>query len=314
MSRDFFSKANIFDSVKRYGLPIWQSPQFLFLIMGVVTITTTIITYTIGSRYIDDPSTVTLVVFSLTIILFVFSFIITKSFEKLVDAARMKTEFISVVSHQLRSPLTNLKWIIEVFASGGLGQIDEKQTKYLTILKENSDRMTDLINDLITVSRIETKTFLPQKTEFSFPGLIKMVISEFKSFYESRNIEIKFQTQENLQKISVSHDLLKMVIVNLLDNAIRYTRGRGIIEIGLEKRRKKFYFEIKDSGVGIPREDQKYIFQKFFRSSNILRYQTRGIGLGLYIVKSIIEKLGGTIWFKSQEGVGSAFWFTLPIK
>lgn len=314
MFREILSKLNIFEQRKKYGLPIWQLPQFLFLVMGLVIIVTTIATYTIGNRYIDNPLIVTLIVLLLTTILFVLSFIIIKSFEKLVDAAHMKTEFISIVSHQLRSPLTNLKWIIELFISGQLGEIDEKQAGYLRILKENNTRMADLINDLIIVSRIETETFLPQQEKFFLPDLIKKAVFEFKSFSEARNIEIKFESQENLPEISVNFDLLKMVIVNLLDNAIRYTRGNGVVEIKLEKRGKKFYFKIKDNGVGIPEEDQKYIFQKFFRSTNIMRYQTQGIGLGLYITKSIIEKSGGRIWFKSREGSGSTFWFTLPIK
>ncbi len=105
-----------------------------------------------------------------------------------------------------------------------------------------------------------------------------------------------------------------MVIENFLDNAIRYVQEKGLVEIKIKREKDFVYFEIKDNGVGIPKEDQKYIFQKFFRSENILRYQTQGSGLGLYISKAIIEKSGGKIGFSSQEGRWSTFWFTLPIK
>ena len=325
--KEILSQLNIPGQCKRYGISLWQYPQFLFLVMGLVITTSTLTAYAIGTRYIEEPRMVALMVLLTTAILFIIAVIITNSFERLAEANRMKSEFVSIVSHQLRSPLSNLKWAIELLMSGKLGKTEEKQTEYFKILKENSDRMGELIKDLLIVSRIETAKLPIKKMEFSLEDLVKELIKEFTPFAKASNVEIKFLSEENLPKIFADPSQIRLVVENLLDNAIRYIKGRGVVEIKIESQaRQKFltknlggqekniYFKIRDNGVGIPKEEQKYIFQKFFRSGNILRYQTQGSGLGLYISKAIIEKSGGKIGFKSQEGIGSTFWFTLSIK
>lgn len=312
--KTIFEKLNIRAQCKKYGLSLWQCPQFLFLIMGIIIIISSLVTWAIGTRYIDNPETVALIVLLITAILFIISFTIIRSFERLAEANRMKSEFINIVSHQLRSPLSNLRWAIELLMSGRLGKIEEKQTEYFRILKENSARMGELVSDLLIVSRIETATLPLIKQEFSLEDLTKKLISEFEPFARASNVEIDFDIEPNLPKVFNDPSQIRQVIENLLDNAVRYIKDKGRAEIKLKKKNKDVCFEIKDDGVGIPKEDQKYIFQKFFRSKNILKYQTKGTGLGLYIAKSIIERSGGKIGFKSQEGVGSTFWFTLPIK
>jgi len=312
--KNILSQLNILAQCKRYGLSLWQCPQFLFLIMGIIIIGSTLTAYAIGTRYIEEPELVALIILLITAILFIIAVIITRSFERLAEASRMKSEFISVVSHQLRSPLSNLRWAIELLMSGRLGKIEEKQTEYFRILKENSGRMGELVSDLLIVSRIETATLPQKRKEISLEDLIKKLISEFEPFAQASNVEIEFKSEENLPKILADPSQIRLVVENLLDNAVRYIKDRGKVKMLLSRRGQNLYFEIEDNGVGIPKEDQKYIFQKFFRSENILRYQTQGSGLGLYISKAIIERSGGKIGFKSQEGVGSTFWFTLPIK
>ena len=312
--KNILSQLNILVQCKRYSLSLWQCPQFLFLIMGIIIIGSTLTAYAIGTRYIEEPELVALIVLLITAILFIIAVIITRSFERLAEASRMKSEFISVVSHQLRSPLSNLRWAIELLMSGRLGKIEEKQTEYFRILKENSGRMGELVSDLLIVSRIETATLPQKRKEISLEDLIKKLISEFEPFAQASNVEIEFKSEENLPKILADPSQIRLVVENLLDNAVRYIKDRGKVKMLLSRRGQNLYFEIEDNGVGIPKEDQKYIFQKFFRSENILRYQTQGSGLGLYISKAIIERSGGKIGFKSQEGVGSTFWFTLPIK
>ena len=311
--KGIWAQLNIVAQCRKYGLSVWQCPQFLFLIMGLVITISTLTAYAIGTRYIKEPRMVALIVLLTTAILFIIAVIITDSFERLAEANRMKSEFVSIVSHQLRSPLSNLRWALELLMSGKLGKIEEKQTEYFKIIKENSNRMTELIKDLLIVSRIETAKLLIKKMEFSLEDLVKELIKEFTPFARASNVEIKFRAKENLPKIFADQSQIRLVIENFLDNAIRYIKGIGVVEIKIESQEKNIYFEIKDTGVGIPKEEQKYIFQKFFRSENVLRYQTQGSGLGLYISKAIIEKSEGEIGFKSQEGIGSTFWFTLPL-
>jgi len=312
--KKIFSQLDFFGQCRKYDIPISQCPQFLFLIMGLVIISSSIITYALGTRYIRDPEIALLLVLSITAVLFIIAYLISRSFERLAQANRLKSEFISIVSHQLRSPLSNMRWALEILMSGKMGKIEEKQLEYFSILKENSDRMRELVKDLLTVSRIETARLSFKKEMFSLERLIKELISSFEPFSKASNTEISFQAEKDLPMILSDREKIKLVIENLIDNAIRYTKGKGKIEIKLKKKDGNLYFEIKDNGVGIPKGDQKYVFQKFFRSKNASRYQTEGSGLGLYIVKSILEKAKGKIGFRSQEGKGSTFWFILPIK
>lgn len=311
--KEIFEQLNIIAQCKKCGVSIWQCPQFLFLLMGVIIIGSTLAAYAIGSRYVDDPQIVALIVIFITAVLFIIAVIITHSFERLAGASRMKTEFINVVTHQLRSPLTNLKWAIDFLLLDESGTTKEKKAEYFKILKENAFRMGELIDNLLIVSRIEQGRLPLRKEKISLENLSKKLIKESQLFLKASNVEIEFKVQKDLPKIFTDPSQIKLVIDNLLSNAIRYNKGKGKVEIRVLRKNKDLYFEIKDNGVGIPKDDQKYIFQKFFRAQNATKYQVQGSGLGLYIAKLIVEKLGGKIDFKSGEGKGSTFWFTLPI-
>jgi len=320
---NFFSSLNISKQCRKYALPLWQCPQFLFLILGFVVIASSLVTYFIGSRYTDDPEVIVLIVLAVTAFLIVIDFTITRSFEKLAEVARMKSEFISIVSHQLRSPLANLRWAADLLASGRLEE-KEKEESYLQLLRENSCRMEELVNDLLVVSRIEMGEVSLKKESVSLKELTEKVLSRFSPLISASNIEMRFSAPADLPLAFVDPSQITLVIENLLDNAIRYipsrqaegglSREKGKIEIRLGLKNNQFSFELKDNGIGIPGDDQKYIFQKFFRGDNAFKQQTQGSGLGLYIAKLIVEKSGGRIGFASRPGRGTSFWFTLPLK
>jgi len=309
---------NISAQCKKYDLSLWQCPHFFFVLMGVVMAGVISAVYGIGLHFLNDPQVIALIVLFLTGALFIITFVITQAFEKTAEANRLKSEFVSIVTHQLRSPLTSLSWAIEALISGEFGKVEEKQLEYLKILKENNSRMGELIQDLITVTKVEDSSQFKNKESVSSEGITKDLVFKFQPFIQGSNIDLKIKADEKLPQVLTVASQIKVVIENLIDNAIRYAKPKdgvkGLIEIFIFKKEKNIQFEIKDNGVGIPKEDQKYIFQKFFRSRNVKEMQPYGSGLGLFITKSIITKLGGKIGFKSEERKGTTFWFTLPIK
>ena len=316
--KNMLQDLNLVAQCRKYNLSIWQCPHFFFVIMGVIMAGIIIAVYGIGLYYVNDPQVIALSVLFLTAGLFIITFIITKAFERAAEANRLKSEFVSIVTHQLRSPLTSLSWAIEALISGEFGKVEEKQLEYLKILKENNKRMGELISDLITVTKVEDGSQFQNKESVSLEATTKDLLFKFQPFIRASNIDLKIKTDDKLPQVLTVVNQIKIVIENLIDNAVRYAKPKnsekGVIEISIIKKEKNIQFEIKDNGVGIPKDDQRYIFQKFFRSQNVKEMQPYGSGLGLFITKSIVTKLGGKIWFKSEEGRGTTFWFLLPIK
>lgn len=311
--KKIFDQLNIVGQCKKSGVSIWQCPQFLFVIMGTIILATTASSYLIGARIIDDPELVALIAIIIASVLLIMAFIITRSFEKLADVSRLKSEFVNIVSHQLRSPLTNIKWTFEALSTSEVEIEPGKQEEYFTNVKENINRMVELIDDLLIVSKIEEDAFTVHKAEFSIDELIDDLVSRYKIFAKSSNVNLVFSPDESIDKIVADASMLKLVIENLIDNAIRYTKGGGKIEVKIKKQAKEILFSVQDQGVGIPEKEKKFIFQKFFRAENALKSRTKGSGLGLYVCKSIIKASGGRIWFESIENKGTTIFFTIPL-
>jgi len=307
------SKFNIFAQCKRYDIPLWQCPQFLFVVMGFIIMIASIAFYIIGERYVTDPRLVAFVVLIVSMTLLVIAFVITRSFEDLAEANRMKSEFVNIVSHQLRAPLTNLRWATQFLTSADfINSIKEGQAEYFDIIKENSARMEHLIDDLLTITRLREGKMDTKRIRFSLVHLTKEIIAEYRSLALASNIEIELLAPDILPQAFASYPLMKIVIENLLSNAISYSRGNKKIIIKLVQTAGKIEFQIKDQGMGIPAEDQKYIFQKFFRAKNAVHAEVYGTGLGLFIIKLILDGMKGKVWFVSKEGQGTTFYFTLP--
>lgn len=321
----FLQKLNLLHSCKEYNLPLYQCPQFLFMLMGSIIIASQLLAYVLASRFIQDPLFVALLVIALTLILLIIAFIITQSFEKLAYVARMKSDFVSITSHQLRSPLTNLKWAADTLTSEKLGQLPPKQLEYINIIKENTERMRKLIADLATITKIENNELSFKKEEFLLPQLVKAILEDFQPMAKACNIVLEPRISDDLLPIFSDYYRIKEVLSILVDNAIRYTlpiqeqsklqedsKRKVIIEV--KKKRGNIFFAVQDFGVGIPKNERRFVFSKFFRARNIMRYQTQGNGLGLFIAKAIVKKAGGKIGFKTEENKGSTFWFTIPTK
>jgi len=304
-------KLNPIEQCQKYNITIWQCPSFLFPLSGLVTILAMIGTYFVAIEY-ARPEIVALIVIGVTVILIITGYLIIKGFEDLAQANRLKTEFVNIASHQLRTPLTGIKWTLELIQKSK-SLTHEEILEKLDEIKENNQRMIRLVNDLLDVARIEQKRLNLKPQKVFLDEIIQKLIEEYKPLAKASNIRIIMETESNIPLIIIDPQGVDLVLRNLLDNAVRYTNGGGIIRIKLTKKGKFIRFEIQDEGVGIPEKDQKSIFQKFFRSQNVMKYQTVGTGLGLFIAKAFIEESKGKIDFWSEEGKGSTFWFELPI-
>jgi len=304
-------KLNPIEQCRKYNLTVWQCPSFLFPLSGLITILAMIGTYFVALKY-TQPEIVALIVIGVTAILIITGYLIIKGFEDLAQTNHLKTEFVNIVSHQLRTPLTGIKWTLELIRKSK-SLTHEEILEKLDEIKENNQRMIRLVNDLLDVARIEQKRLNLQPQKVFLDEMIQKLIEEYNPLAKASNIKIISETKSDIPAIIIDPQGIGLVLRNLLDNAIRYTKGGGAIRIKLTKKGNSVRCEIQDEGVGIPNKDQKNIFQKFFRSQNIMKYQTIGTGLGLFIAKAFIKESNGKIDFWSKEKKGSTFWFELPI-
>lgn len=223
-------------------------------------------------------------------------------------------EVISIVSHQLKTPLSAIKGYLEVLISEDLGKINLKQNEYLKDALTNTQRMIRLVMDLLDVSKIEEKKLELKFQPSDLREIVKKTVGEFSSLAKAKNCTLSFKTTGEIPLVKADPLKIKEVVNNLISNAIGYNKKKGEVEISIKRKRNKVLFYCKDTGIGIPEKDKKKIFTKFYRSEKAIVLATGGSGLGLFISKAIIEKSGGKIWFKSREGKGSTFYFSLPIK
>jgi signal transduction histidine kinase len=308
----FVNDLNLKKQAEELGVKVWQTPSFLFLMLGIVTIAIMTATYFISKTY-DSPEFVIISEASVVIMILIIGNSIIRIVDQMIRINKMKSEFVSVASHQLRTPLSAIKWETELLLSKFKKGLNQKQLKNVENIDMLSHRMIRLVNDLLDVARIEQKRLVLKKESVDLGKITEEITTEMAPIMKARNIEMALSLNKKDLKVMGDSARLKMVVDNLLNNSIKYTTNRGKIEIKIGKKDNNLVFCIKDNGVGIPEEQQKRIFDKFFRSDNIVKYQTEGTGLGLYISKNIIEQLGGKIWFQSVENLGSIFSFSLPI-
>ena len=242
------------------------------------------------------------------------SLVILNDITKEKENEQAQSDFIALTAHQLRTPLSGIRWTLEMFLDGSLGKIDEEQKKYIQQLSNNSARLIKVVNRFLDVAQIEQGKTVGKKKQVNMIELINSIIKLTNSSLREKNLSLIFEPSTKTDTIiNIDEEKIKIVVQNLLENAISYSKKGGKIKISLKNRDKKFIFSIQDNGYGIPKEEQKKIFRKFFRSSNIKRIDTEGSGLGLYVIKNIIETHNGNIWFKSEgEDKGTTFYFTLP--
>ena len=226
---------------------------------------------------------------------------------------RRKSEFVSVVAHQLRTPLSGLKWTLHMLINGDLGSVSDEQKTFLLKSYENNQRMINLVNDLLAADRIESGRLKFNLLRINLRDLVENVLFELFPSAQQRGIHLDFKCPPDTRfMVLVDPTKMRAVLQNLLENAIKYTMKGGTVTITLEVSGTDARIVINDSGIGIPSDQQPQIFTRFFRAGNAVKTEPSGSGLGLYMVKKIVEEHGGKVWFESVEGKGSTFYVSIP--
>lgn len=258
-----------------------------------------------GSRRIRDLLFIVTII--LTILLGTFALFVAVSIEKIiVQVDKAKSEFVSLASHQLRTPITIISWYLEKIIKNQEG-ISDQQKNYLVEVYAASRRMVALINALLNASRIELGTLKVELTEVHITEVANQVLQELHPQIEEKSIILESQYQDNLPVILADIKLLTIIFQNLLANAIKYSPQHGKVTFSISSTQKEVIIAVTDAGCGIPLNQKSKIFTKMFRADNARSIDPEGTGLGLYIVKAITEATQGKIWFTSQENKGTSF-------
>jgi len=227
--------------------------------------------------------------------------------EKKID--RMKSEFISLASHQLRTPLTAIGWYIELLQNEEI-KLTSDQKEYMEQILHSHQRMVVLVNSLLNVSRIELGRVKIEPKETTIEELVKLPIENLQHEMDKRKLQFKKRLPKGT--LTVDPDLVQLVVENLLSNAVKYTPDGGVVELAVMGDKNEFRFSVTDTGMGIPHAQQGRIFEKLFRADNVVKADTQGSGIGLYISKNTVDAWGGKLWFQSEEQKGTTFHFTVP--
>jgi signal transduction histidine kinase len=232
----------------------------------------------------------------------------------LKDLDRAKDEFISMASHQLRTPLTTVKGYLSMMLEGDVGKMPSNQKEFVQYAFDASERMVNLISDLLNVSRLSAGRFLIQTKPTDMVAMIEDEVRQLQSHAKQKGISLVFEPpKEPLPPAEIDDNKTRQVVMNFIDNAIYYTQ-QGEVRVVLEQTGDHVRLEVRDTGIGVPEDAKKKLFSKFYRAGNAQTVRPDGTGLGLYLAKRVVEDQDGTIIFNSVEGKGSTFGFELPFK
>ena len=238
---------------------------------------------------------------------------------------KAKTEFVSLASHQLRTPLSAINWYAEMLLNGDAGKVNKEQYEYLKEIFEGNQRMVELVNSLLDVSRLDLGKLANEPSPNDISSLVEGLEKEMTVTIHDKQLKVINELQDNLDSVVADPKLMRMIVQNLVSNAVKYTPAKGSVTITarnattaevtgaqLPEGKPYMFFSVKDTGYGIPEAQQGKIFNKLFRADNVRALDVEGTGLGLYIVKEVTEKLGGRVWFESKESAGTTFYVVMP--
>ena len=232
--------------------------------------------------------------------------------QRLKELDQAKSDFVATVSHELRTPLTSIRGYVEMLSDGDAGELEPDQQRMLEVVQRNADRLLALIEDLLTLSRIESGTFRVASVPVALGGIVHATLDELRPQALGRGVELVADVASDIPAVLGDSSQLERVLLNLLSNAIKFTLDGGHVVVRVRQLGAAVEVEVEDEGIGIPEAEQDRLFSRFFRSSTSQERAIQGTGLGLVIVKSIVEHHGGDIAVRSQPGVGTTFTIRLP--
>lgn len=230
------------------------------------------------------------------------------------EVEKTKTEFVSFASHQLRTPLATINWYTEMILDGDVGRLKPQQKEYLQEVYASCQRMVKLVNDILNVSRLELGTFMIDPEKIDLKQIAQEVLKELESKIHEKKAKILTDYDKSLPSLKMDEKLTHMIFLNLLSNAVKYSPEKTEVTLRIKKKESHVLIEVKDNGYGIPKAQQPKVFGKLFRADNVKAMEIEGTGFGLYMIKTIVEKSGGRIWFESKENKGTVFYVEFPLK
>ena len=224
-----------------------------------------------------------------------------------------KNEFISMASHQLRTPLTSIKGYLDMLLQGDLGPVRPTQKAVLREAFSSSERMVQLINDFLSISRLQTGTFTMNRQLASLSDIVRSEVALLKVVAKQHTITLSVHIDEDVPTLDIDAEKLRQVIMNMIDNAIFYSKERTTVKVSLCCDTHEVVFTVEDQGIGVPKAEQSGVFGKFFRASNARKRRPDGTGVGLFLARKVVLEHGGVMIFTSKENKGSTFGFRLPL-
>lgn len=239
---------------------------------------------------------------------------LTRANDQLRALDQLKTDFVTIATHQLRTPLTAIRWVLSMFMRGDLGELSEEQRTFITKAYESNNRMIALLGEMMTSDQISSEKLRTPEGTSAFPAIADSIIAEIIPLADKRGVHLVFaERKENYPRVQIDPQNMRAILQNLFENSIKYTHPGGSVTLTIREQGTSLVFAVADTGIGISRDEQKNVFKRFFRAQNAIKMETDGSGLGLFIVKGVVEKFKGDIAFESTEGKGTTFRIVLPL-
>ncbi len=233
-----------------------------------------------------------------------------------IELDRMKSEFVATVSHELRTPMTSIKGYADLLLLGAAGGVTDQQQRFLSTIKTNADRLSILVNELLDISRVDRGIVKLNLMPTDVQDVVDLTVNHLQSRIsgENKQLRVIVNIPEDIPQIRADYDKFTQILNNLVDNAFNYTRAGGTVTITAKADGPNVLFSVADTGIGIAREKQERVWQRFFRDDDEdLVKATSGTGLGLSIVKEYVNMHNGEIWLESETGKGTTFFVRIPI-